>query len=1502
MRETVCSPARSAARNGVRPLARARLTLAPARETTVHRAAFLPARDAPFPMKSTRWLECCHIGLVVACLVAPPAARAAELFDGRTLQGWEGDPKWWRVQDGALTGGSLTEKVPRNFFLATTRSYQNFELTLKLKLTGVPGTGMINSGVQIRSLRVPGDTEMSGYQVDAGDGWWGKLYDESRRNRVIAEPIDAAAVNAAVRKDDWNEYRIRAEGARLRTWINGVAALDYTETAPNIAQDGHIAVQIHSGGMALVQVKDVRLQELPDTPGPRWRDVGPPPPRAPKKAAPKKSAAAPGPVARPLAHNAVASGPRTPEEQRRAFRLPEGFEIELVAAESEGAGKFVTVAWDARMRLWTMTALEYPVDANENQSASAALFARGGRDRVLVFDDPYGPGGAAGPPRVFADGLVMPLGLQPWRDGAFVQYGGDIRWYRDTDDDGRADRHEVVLTGFGTQDSHLFPHQFLRQPGGWMFVAQGLFNYSEVRRPGGAAFADGATSVAFNQCKLARFRLDGSAWENVTAGPNNIWGLVTSRTGETFLQEANDQGYPVIPYTPGILVRTGSRERLRPYQPLMPPPLHPPQMGGTGLSGLALAEDGDGIFSQAAGGAGAGDKLFLLANPITGAVQRVRAREENGRHRFEKLPDLLTCDDGWFRPVAIHFGPDGALYVVDWYNRIISHNEVPREHPDRDRSRGRIWRVRHRDQPRVRPPDLVALPDRELPALLGAPNAFVARQAWLEIGDRRAAGLAPELARIAADRTAATDRRLGALWALESLQPVDTALLRACAGDADFNLRREAARLVVAAPRPEADVVALLGPLAADPHPMVRAAVGDALRRVPGAGPDFIAVAARLARGPDTAGGEWDRYERDFERYLARWAFETNPAATRALLASPAGRALPGEARLLAALALGGSEAARQVAELAPTLGRALGAEELGPLAAHAADPVPRAALAAALAPAATRPAALRALLELRGDLDSAALGELLAGAVVAQLGEPDPAGRALGAEVAAAFRIQAAVPALVALVRDPAAVSRHPAVLPALRALRELRAGEPELFAEIVRRPGAEPAWRNEALAALAALPGEAPASLQVRLLPGLTARERGQALQRLAGTPAGGRALLAGIAAGSVVADDLGASTLDRLRTVLPGDPAVEAWWRQRGGGVARALRLSGGAEDFAAARLELRGAFTVECWARLEAPIGNQDGLLGAPGRLDLNFHAARLRVWIGGGVGDIVVASRPAAPGVWTHYAVTRDEAGIFRVFVNGELDATSARAHAGDFTDLDVGRTSPKDAGTDGWLREFRVWSEARTARAIRDGFDRAYGPGSGRPASLRVVFSGDAWPALRGAARVEAVDDGPLLLTEAEAAAQGEKFARFRALAGARGNPERGRELFSALCLNCHQAAGRGGNLAPALDGVGHSGVEALLRHLLTPSAAMENAYRTFRVVTKAGEVWDGFLVEESPDAVVLRLPGSEDRRLSRSDLQSARYLPRSLMPDGLLESLPPEQVTDLFAWLKALR
>ena len=197
------------------------------------------------------------------CL-SPLAAEPVKLFNGKDLTGWEGETKkTWRVEDGAIVGGSLDENVPRNEFLCTTKSYGDFELKVKFKLLGDKKTA--NAGVQFRTKRIPKHHEVIGYQADIGQGYWGALYDESRRNKVLAGP-DKKTLDKIVKHDDWNDCVIRCEGARIRLWLNGTLTVDYTEKDDKVERTGIIGLQVHGGGKTKVLYRDIRIEELPATP------------------------------------------------------------------------------------------------------------------------------------------------------------------------------------------------------------------------------------------------------------------------------------------------------------------------------------------------------------------------------------------------------------------------------------------------------------------------------------------------------------------------------------------------------------------------------------------------------------------------------------------------------------------------------------------------------------------------------------------------------------------------------------------------------------------------------------------------------------------------------------------------------------------------------------------------------------------------------------------------------------------------------------------------------------------------------------------------------------------------------------------------------------------------------------------------------------------------------------------------------------------------------------
>ncbi len=1427
-------------------------------------------------------------------------AEPVSLFDGKTLDGWDFDPAMWRVEDGVITGGSTTEKIKKNDFISTKKSYQNFELKLKIKVSGDPKTGLINSGIQIRSVRQ--GSAMSGYQVDCGAGWFGKIYDEHRRNKVIWAPMpeQQAALDKAIDVFGWNEYRIRAEGTRIQTWINGVHCIDYTETDPNIALDGHIAPQVHSGGVCLVQVKEVTIEELPATPGaPTWESV-----ERVFQLVPKKSVQAPRPervgkpaLQRDISYNNVQGTSKTAAEQQKLFHLPEGYEIELVVQESEGLGKFVSVYFDQRGRLWTQTALEYPVDSNENPAAAEAVYAGKGKDKVLVYPreslNAKIPAGGLTNPTVFADGLAIPLGILPWGAGdtCYVQHGHDLKLYKDTNGDGKADTFDVVLTGFGVQDSHLFPHQFTRAPGGWIWMAQGLFNNSQVRKPGSDTFVD------WPKCSMARMRPDGSEFEVISTGPNNIWGLVITGEGETFIQEANDYGYPVMPFHEYAYYPGGMEALKKSYQPDFPPQAEF-RMGGTGLSGLALIESGslspEKVASASAESSEPAAKaaatlskpahVMAVANPITSKIQTIAMHRDGAYWKLAQLPDLITCDDPFFRPVALTNGPDGCIYIVDWYNKIISHNEVPRAHPDRDKTRGRIWRVfpkgartllsaaknnaasppnQNEADKSVHPPipDFTKVSTEELTAMLGKEPVGRIHLAWQELQDRK---------QLPATHFAAQEYLANSQFSQISQMGRNLS---------DQNISALLAFAKSSLPN----------------GPTIQSSRGN--KQIP----------VREA------------YDREFERFLVRMFLERHPDVVAKFLDSEAAAKLPVEARVLASLALEPKASASRVAKLLPQLDRAPNDEELLRLAQFPAEAGVGEALQALLTNEKSRAAVAEKLLAQRTKLDAKQIASLLVDvargmlpSAAAEVGvkaladSGDAQGRLkarlqqteLALQLISGFQLTSLESDLVALlgITNP---TRSVKIFTAerdislLHALRDLRSAQSELFDKVAKSPESTPALKDAALEALAASRSPDAATKLLALYPSLQPAQRRSALNALSSSKAGAKTIVTALLDKTLPQADLDGPTVERLATVLGDDPAITQLQQQLGGIFREVLLLDGQDTAWVDSKITLDGPFTVEAWVRLAPGIGNEDSLLGVKGGVDMNFFGGKFRVYAGSELHDVCVATKPMTPDLWTHLAVTRDEKGHFRIYQNGELDAEGTKPAPSKWENCQIAWSGPKK-GTEGAMMEFRVWKVARSAAEIRNGFDRSYRPDKTYTTYLK------AGEKLGKGARIAKTIDTPPLLTEETAKALDTKFAKFTALAP-KGNAASGKAL-SALCMACHQIGSAGGQIGPNLSGVGSMGLEAILRNILTPNAAMEPGYRIYRVEMKNGDLVDAFFVSEDKDAVVIRQAGLPDRRVPKADIRSTQFIRRSLMPEGLLDGLQDQQVADLLAYLMSLK
>jgi putative heme-binding domain-containing protein len=370
--------------------------------------------------------------------------------------------------------------------------------------------------------------------------------------------------------------------------------------------------------------------------------------------------------------------PLTPDEELKSFRIRDGFEIALFASEPM-INKPINLAVDARGRVWVSSTVEYPYAAAKDRwSDEQGTRVRDSRDAIKILEDTDGDG-RADKVTDFADGLNIPTGVLPWhrpehRDGCIAWSIPNIWYFADTDGDGRADHREVLFGPLGYEkDTHGMCSSFRLGSDGWVYATHGFNNTSHLKAKDGS-------EIELQSGNVFRFRPDGSRVEVWSRGQVNPFGLAFDRRGN--LYSADCHSAPVYQLLRGAHYPSfGKPHDGLGFAPAMIEHTH----GSTGIAGIVYVDRGFW-------GKGWDDHVFI-GNPVTSKVNLDRIGFTGTTPRATELPDFIASNDPWFRPVDLTLGPGGALYIADFYNRIIGHYEVPLDHPGRDRERGRIWRV-----------------------------------------------------------------------------------------------------------------------------------------------------------------------------------------------------------------------------------------------------------------------------------------------------------------------------------------------------------------------------------------------------------------------------------------------------------------------------------------------------------------------------------------------------------------------------------------------------------------------------------------------------------------------------------------------------------------------------------------------------------------------------------------------------------------------------------------
>ena len=502
-------------------------------------------------------------------------------------------------------------------------------------------------------------------------------------------------------------------------------------------------------------------------------------------------------------------GDHSPEAELASFRVRDGFEVNLFASEADGVVKPVQMRWDDHGRLWVICTPTYP-------HIEPGL--RPG-DYILVCEDT--DGGVADKFERFAEGLFIPMGLEFGDGGVYVTEATELVHLMDTDGDGKADQRRVLLSGFGTADSHQMVNGLERGPLGDLWFTQGHHAYSRVETPFGIS---NLKKSGVWRYRPKTGRLDG--FFNQSKAGLNCQGVTHDDWGQTFHNSAAISGGF---YTSAGAVATDRTSVL--------PPMTSDPSRNTGIEFIGtrhLPEDMHGDI--------------IWGGYMSNTVQVRELIDDGAGFRAEKLPDLIQSDRREFRPVNVKIGPDGAIYVCDWYNATIGHYQASYRDPSRDRTHGRIWRVTAKGRPLVKPPELDGLNVAQLLELLRSPERLTRHNAKKRLFDLPTSAVIPEvkdwLGRLDDGDSEYAHLVYEASGILAAHEEVWPELVEQMIGMNDPRVRAIGARLIGRWSDRLANPLELLARTAADPSPRVRQETIVACSYVPSANAIRIAAGA----------------------------------------------------------------------------------------------------------------------------------------------------------------------------------------------------------------------------------------------------------------------------------------------------------------------------------------------------------------------------------------------------------------------------------------------------------------------------------------------------------------------------------------------------------------------------------------------------------------------------------------------------------------------------------